>query len=96
MNSLKSLPPTDNLVLPHSVVESAALIDVQIAMKLSTALNEMRLARDVFESTRNVDNKDGKNIGHFGRAGDEAAYHLDAATDTLQEVSRFLGERQER
>jgi hypothetical protein len=95
MNSLKSLPPTDNLILPYTVVESAALIDVETAMKLSVALNEMRLARDVFESTRNVDNKDGKNIGHFERAGEEAAKYLDAATGRLQEVSLFLGKPKE-
>jgi len=69
MNNLKSLPPTDNLILPRTVVESAALIDVQMAMKLSAALNEMGRARDSIESTRNVDNKGGMNIGHFQRAG---------------------------
>lgn len=91
MNNLKSLPPTDNLILPRTVVESAALIDVQMAMKLSAALNEMGRARDSIESTRNVDNKGGMNIGHFQRAGAEAAMHLAAAAERLQEVSLFLG-----
>jgi hypothetical protein len=94
MNSLKSLPPTDNLILPRTVVESAALIDVQMAMKLSAALSQMGLARDVIESTRNVDNKGGMNIGHFQRAGHEAAKHLDAAAERLQEVSLFLGKHE--
>jgi hypothetical protein len=93
MNSLKSLPPTDNLVLPRTVVESLALIDVQMAMKLSAALNQMGLARDVIESTRNVDNKGGMNIGHFQRTGHEADKYLDAAAERLQEVSLFLGKQ---
>jgi len=91
MNSLKSLPPTDNLILPHTVVECLALIDIQEAMKLSAALGEMMLARNDIESTRNVDNKEGKNIGHFQRAGEAAAKHLDAAGGLLHEVSLFLG-----
>jgi hypothetical protein len=95
MNSLKSLPPTDNLILPYTVVESAALIDVELAMKLSAALNEMRFARNVFESTRDVDNRDGKNIGHFDRAGKEAAKHLDASAALLQEVYLFFGKHKE-
>jgi hypothetical protein len=95
MNSLKSLSPTDNLMLPRTIVESAALIDIQMAMKLSAALNEMGRARDCIESTRNVDNKGGMNIGHFKRAGDEAAKHLDAAVGLLQEVSLFLGQPKE-
>jgi hypothetical protein len=95
MNSLNSLPPTDNLILPYNIVDSAALIDVEMAMKLSVVLNEMRLARDAFESTRNVDNKGGKNIGHFDRAGKEAAEHLDAAAGLLQEVSLFLVKHKE-
>jgi hypothetical protein len=91
MNSLQSLPPTDNLILPHTLVESLALIDIQEAMNLSAALNEMTLARDVIESTRNVNNKDGKNSGHFARAGEEAAKHLDAAAGKLHELVLFLG-----
>jgi hypothetical protein len=93
MNNLKSLPPTDNLVLPRTVVESLALIDIQMAMKLSAALNEMGLARDVIESTRNVENKSGMNIGHFQRAGHEADKYLDAAAERLHEVSLFLGKQ---
>jgi len=91
MNSLKSLPPTDNLILPYTVVEAAAAIDFGMAMKLSAALGQMGLARAAFESTRSVDNRDGKNSGHFARAGEEAATHLDAATELLQEVALFLG-----
>jgi hypothetical protein len=85
MNSLQSLPPTDNLILPHTLVESLALIDIQEAMNLSVALNEMTLARDVIESTRNVNSKDGKNSGHFARAGEEAA------AGKLHELVLFLG-----
>jgi hypothetical protein len=69
MNSLKSLPPTDNLILPYTLVESLALIDIQKAIKLSAALDEMRLARDVIESTRNVDNNDGRTHDISGAPG---------------------------
>jgi hypothetical protein len=93
MNSLRSLPPTDDLILPLALAEPLALIDTQEAMKLSAALIEMRLARSVIESTRNVDNKDGnKTSGHFDRAGKEAAKHLDAAASALHEVDLFLEE----
>jgi hypothetical protein len=37
-----------------------------------------------------VDNKDGKNSGHFDRAGKEAIKHLDAAAGLLQELYAFL------
>jgi hypothetical protein len=69
MNSLKSLPPTDSLILPYTLVESLALIDIQKAIKLSAALDEMRLARDVIESTRNVDNKGGRTYDISGAPG---------------------------
>jgi hypothetical protein len=47
LNNLKAIPPTDTLSRPHTIVESAATIDLEAAVTLASALNDMELARAV-------------------------------------------------
>jgi hypothetical protein len=62
---------------------------VEEALKLFSAFDEMKLAH-VIESTRPVDIKQGRIIGFFQEAEQEATKHLDTAFAKLTEVDLAL------
>lgn len=82
----KSVPPTDNLLWPDTIVQYAAEKDLDDALKISAAFADMRRAHDAIESVRQIDNTGGVNNGPIQRAEQEATDYLDDANDKLSEL----------
>jgi hypothetical protein len=83
----RELPPTHNLNLPYSIAESGSLTDINTGLTLSLVLDDMRTARDLIESVRNINNEGGANNGPIERAREEAATLLANAHEELTELS---------